>query len=188
VRIVDPATGAPLPPGGDGEICVRGPTLFSHYWRQEPGECVDPEGFFHTGDRGRLDDRGALHFLGRLKDVIKTAGVNVAAAEVEAALLEHPAVAAAHVVPVPDPARGENVAAFVVLGAPASIEELLAHCRGRLATYKVPHHLWVRRDDELPLKGSGKVDKPRLRAVAADLVAALRGGGGRSGSLPGAPA
>src|SRR6185503_7136971 len=98
VRICDPATGASLPPGAEGEICVRGPTLFAHYYRHEPAECFDAEGFFHTGDLGRLDERGALHFLGRLKDVVKTAGVNVAAAEVEAMLAEHPAVAAAYVV------------------------------------------------------------------------------------------
>src|SRR3989442_1018458 len=84
IRIVDPETGRTLPAGREGEICVRGPTLFAHYYRRPPPECFDAEGFFHTGDLGRLDERGALHFLGRLKDLIKTAGVNVAAAEVEA--------------------------------------------------------------------------------------------------------
>ena len=185
VRIADPGSGAPLPAGAEGEICVRGPTLFSHYYRQEPAECFDREGFFHTGDVGRLDDRGALHFLGRSKDVIKTAGVNVAAAEVEAVLGQHPAVGAAHVVGVPDPTRGENVAAFVVLARPVEAEELLAHCRARLASYKVPRHLWVRADGDLPLKGSGKVDKARLCAEAAALV---RSGGDRSGSPPARPA
>src|SRR5262249_58155898 len=108
VRIVDPESGRPVPVGREGEICVRGPTLLSRYWRHEPAECFDAEGFFHTGDLGRLDDDGALHFIGRLKDVVKTAGVNVAAAEVEAALLEHPAVTAAHVAGAADPKRGEN--------------------------------------------------------------------------------
>src|SRR5262249_32705808 len=121
-------------------------------------------------------ERGALHFLGRLKDVVKTAGVNVAAAEVEAVLLAHDAVAAAHVVGVPDPARGENVAAFVVPRGEVSIEDLLAHCRRGLASYKVPRHVWLRREDALPLKGSGKVDKSRLRAEAAALAGAGRGG------------
>src|SRR5439155_933610 len=86
--------GRTLPAGREGEIYVRGPTLFAHYYRHSPAECFDAEGFFHTGDLGQLDERGALHFRGRLKDVIKTAGVNVAAAEVEAALLAHPAVGA----------------------------------------------------------------------------------------------
>jgi fatty-acyl-CoA synthase len=183
VRICDPESGAPFPAGREGEIYLRGPRLFSHYYRREPAECFDAEGFYHTGDLGRLDEQGALHFLGRLKDVIKTAGVNVAAAEVEAVLLEHPAVGAAYVVGVPDPARGENVAAFVVAKGPLVADDVLAHCRARLASYKVPRHLWFRREDELALKGSGKADKARLREEAVRLV---RSGAGRSGS-PSAP-
>jgi acyl-CoA synthetase (AMP-forming)/AMP-acid ligase II len=172
VRICAPEDGRVLPPGEEGEICVRGPTLFSHYHRHEPVDCFDREGFFHTGDLGRLDERGALHFLGRIKDVIKSAGVNIAAAEVEATLLAHPAVAAAHVVGVPDATRGENVAAFVVLKAPVATGELLAFCRAELATFKVPRHLWVRREPELPQKASGKVDKSVLKAEAVRLMGA----------------
>jgi len=184
LRICDPESGAPLSPGREGEICVRGPTLFSHYYGQEPAECVDAEGFFHTGDLGRLDEHGALHFLGRIKDIIKTAGVNVAAAEVEATLVAHPAVGAAYVVGIPHPSRGENVAAFVVAKAPVGTEDLVAHCRERLASYKVPRHLWLRREEELPVKGSGKVDKSRLREEAARL---LRTDAARSGSPPAPP-
>jgi fatty-acyl-CoA synthase len=174
LRICDPETGAVLAAGRDGEICVRGVSLLAHYWRHEPADCFDADGFFHTGDLGRLDERGALHFLGRIKDVVKTAGVNVAAAEVESVLAAHPGVAAAHVVGVRDAARGENVAAFVVATGPLAVDELLAHCRTALASYKVPRHVWLRREDELPLKGSGKVDKARLREEAAALVAASR--------------
>src|SRR5438445_770868 len=103
------------------------------------------------------------------------------AAELEAALLAHPAVGAAHVVGVPDPARGENVAAFVVAKSAVAAEELLAHCRARLSSYKVPRHLWLRREDELPEKPSGKVDKAALRAEAARLV---RAGGDRPATPP----
>jgi acyl-CoA synthetase (AMP-forming)/AMP-acid ligase II len=170
VRICDPETGEPVAAGSPGEVCVRGPTLFSHYDGVAPGDCFDADGFFHTGDLGRLDDRGTLHFLGRIKDVIKTAGANVAAAEVEAALLRHPAVGAAHVVPVPAGARGEDVAAFVVAAGPVETAELVEHCRAELASFKVPRHLWLRREDELPLKSSGKVDKTVLRAEASRLV------------------
>jgi acyl-CoA synthetase (AMP-forming)/AMP-acid ligase II len=170
VRICDPETGEQLAVGAAGEICVRGPTLFSHYDGLSPSECFDAEGWFHTGDLGRLDERGTMHFLGRIKDVIKTAGANVAAAEVEATLLRHPAVGAAHVVPVPAGARGEDVAAFVVVSRPVEPAALLDHCRAELASYKVPRHLWLRREDELPLRGSGKVDKASLRAEAARLV------------------
>jgi acyl-CoA synthetase (AMP-forming)/AMP-acid ligase II len=170
VRICDPETGEQLAVGAAGEICVRGPTLFSHYDGLSPSECFDADGWFHTGDLGRLDERGTMHFLGRIKDVIKTAGANVAAAEVEATLLRHPAVGAAHVVPVPAGARGEDVAAFVVVSRPVEPAALLDHCRAELASYKVPRHLWLRREDELPLRGSGKVDNASLRAEAAQLV------------------
>ena len=171
LRICDPTTGAAVSPGVEGEICVRGPTLFVGYYRQDPTEGFDGDGFFHTGDLGRLDEHGALHFVGRLKDVIKSAGVNIAAAEIEAVLLAHPAVGAAHAVGVPDPLRGENVVAFVVLTAATTVAALLAYCRQELASYKVPRFLWLRTDDELPHQGSGKVDRPRLRAEAARLVA-----------------
>ncbi len=172
LRICDPESGEPITAGTAGEICVRGPTLFSHYDGLSPRDCFDADGYFHTGDLGRLDERGALHFLGRIKDVIKTAGANVAAAEVEATLLRHPDVGAAHVVPVPAGPRGEDVAAFVVAARPVESAALIEHCRAELASYKVPRHLWLRRENELPLRSSGKVDKALLRAEAARLVGA----------------
>ena len=162
--------------GETGELCVRGPTLFAGYYKEERTRTFDAEGFFHTGDLGWLDADGALHFVGRAKDVIKSAGANVAAAEVEAVLLAHPAVGAAYVVGVPDPARGENVAAFVVPKAAVSEADLLAHCRAQLASYKVPRHLWLRAEHELPQKGSGKADKTALRAEAARLAGVTDGG------------
>jgi acyl-CoA synthetase (AMP-forming)/AMP-acid ligase II len=172
VWICDPDSGVPVVTGAAGEICVRGQTLFSHYDGLSPDDCFDAHGFFHTGDLGRVDEKGTLHFLGRIKDVIKTAGANVAAAEVEAALLRHPAVGAAHVVPVPAGSRGEDVAAFVVVARPVEPAALVEHCRAELASYKVPRHLWLRRDDELPLRSSGKVDKAVLREEAARLAGA----------------
>lgn len=171
LRIVDPETGATLPPGRDGEICVRGPELLRGYHREPPGACFDVEGFFHTGDLGRVDADGALHFVGRLKDVIKTAGANVAAAEVEAVLLEHPDVAAAHAIGVPAAARGEDVTAFVVPKGDVDPDALIAHCRERLASYKVPRRIWLRSEEALPVKGSGKVDKAALRVEATGLTA-----------------
>jgi fatty-acyl-CoA synthase len=172
LRIVDPSTGVAVTTGADGEICVRGPELLSRYLGQSPAECVDADGFFHTGDLGHVDADGALHFVGRAKDVIKTAGANVAAAEVEAVLLEHADVAAAHAVGVPDASRGENVAAFVVVKRAVDVDVLLTHCRERLASYKVPRHLWLRAEDALPQKGSGKVDKAALRVEAVRLTGA----------------
>jgi fatty-acyl-CoA synthase len=188
LRIVDPETGAEGPPGAEGEICVRGPTLFAGYWRESPAASRDAEGFFHTGDLGRLDPDGALHFLGRLKDVVKVAGANVAAAEVEAVLATHPDVRAVHVVAVPDRARGEVVAAFVVPVGDADAAALVAHCRARLASYKVPRHVWLCADAALPLRPSGKVDKTALRVEAARRVASATDAGDRPPDPPRSPA
>ena len=171
MRIVDAENGTPLPPESEGEIVVRGPSLMRTYYKREPRTCFDDEGFFHTGDCGRLDAHGRLHFVGRLRDVIKTAGVSVAAAEVEGVLLQHPGVKVAHVVPVPHPSRGENIAAFVVRQHPeCTAADVQAHCQAALAAYKVPRHVFFLAEEELPILGSGKVDRQRLRAVAAELV------------------
>jgi acyl-CoA synthetase (AMP-forming)/AMP-acid ligase II len=168
VRIVEPGTSRVLAPGETGEILVKGPTLMEGYYKVPRAETFDPEGFFRTGDLGRLDPAGHLHFASRAKDVIKTAGVNVAAVEVEEALARHPAVQSAHVVGVSHPTRGENVAAFVVLrpGAAAGPEELRGFCREALASYKVPRHVFVIAEADLPLTASGRPEKAVLRRRA----------------------
>lgn len=171
-RIVDSDSGQSLPPGEEGELLVRGDSVMSHYYRVAPAHCFDAEGFFHTGDLARLDDDGLLHFIGRIKDVIKTAGVNVAAAEVEATLQQHPDVKVVCVTAVPHPTRGENVAAFVVRRDDRCSEaDLLSFCRDRLASYKVPRHIFFCRDGELPVLGSGKINKQAVRALAAARIA-----------------
>ena len=142
------------------------------YYRVPRDSAFDAAGFFHTGDLGYLDDAGCLHFASRLKDVIKTAGVNVAASEVEEALARHPAVKAAHVVGVPDTVRGENVAAFVVLNDAAGTtpDALQQHCRDALASYKVPRHVFVIDERDVPRTGTGKIAKPALRELAQRLL------------------
>jgi acyl-CoA synthetase (AMP-forming)/AMP-acid ligase II len=176
VRIVDAETRGVLAAGQVGEIHVRGPTLMEGYHRIARADTFDAAGFFATGDLGYVDAAGRLHFTGRFKDVIKTAGVNVAAREVEEALAGHPAVRSAHVVGVPDAERGETVAAFVVArpGMAPGGDELEAFCRQRLASYKVPRHVFVVRDDELPVTGSGKVEKQALRRAAEGRIKAAR--------------
>lgn len=170
IRIVDPS-GAPTPTGTDGEIVVRGSSVMRTYYKAPAHESFDADGFFHTGDCGHLDAQERLHFLGRIKDVIKTAGVNVAAAEVEAVLLTHPGVKVVHVVPVPHATRGENVAAFVVCSdRRTATADLLAHCAAQLATYKVPRYVFICEENDLPTLGSGKVDRQALRRRAAELA------------------
>jgi O-succinylbenzoic acid--CoA ligase len=142
-----PLPGVELSISADGEILARGEMV-------SPGALDPADGWLHTGDRGRLDDDGYLWVEGRLKDVIVTGGENVACAEVERALEEHPAVVEAAVVGLPDAEWGEVVTAFVVLDG--GIEpDLIAHCRERLAGYKVPRALHV--VDALPRNAAGKL-------------------------------
>jgi fatty-acyl-CoA synthase len=136
------------------------------YYKVPRASVFDANGFFKTGDLGYLDETGCLHFANRLKDVIKTAGVNVAASEVEAALARHPGVKAAHVVGVPDAVRGENIAAFVVLTSSGSAtpDELRAFCRESLASYKVPRHVFVIDEAAVPRTGTGRSRRTRSSA------------------------
>ena len=168
LKIVTPETRQPVARGETGEILVKGPTLMEGYYKMPRGRSFDAEGFFKTGDLGAVDESGYLHFAARLKDVIKTAGINVASVEVEEALMRHEAVEAAYVVGVADSVRGENIAAFVVLrdGHQATADALRELCRGSLASYKVPRHVFTIAASAVPRTGSGKVEKAALRREA----------------------
>jgi fatty-acyl-CoA synthase len=174
LRIVDPETGADLPAGTDGEILMRGPMRFVRY-HDDPENtalAIDDDGWFHSGDLGRLDEDGRIAFVGRLKDMLKVGGENVAAAEVETFLLTHPDVEIAQVVSAPDARYAEVPAAFVQLRAGSTVgeQELIDHCLGRIATFKVPRY--VRFVDEWPMSGT-KIQKFRLRErIASELAAA----------------
>jgi O-succinylbenzoic acid--CoA ligase len=136
----------------EGELLVRGPMV-------APG-AIAADGWLHTGDRGHVDPDGTLHVEGRIKDTIVTGGENVAAAEVEEALLAHPAVEDAAVVGRPDEEWGETVVAYVVATDGVTDAQLVAHCRERLAGYKVPRA--IERVGEIPRTESGKALKGRL--------------------------
>ena len=140
----------------DGQMWLRGPGMMDGYLGH-PDPFVD--GWFPTGDLARLDDQGRVYLTGRLKDMIRRSGENIAAREVEDVLLAHPAVRLAAVVGVPDEIRGEEVKAYVVAPG-ASAEELTAWAEERLASFKVPR-LWEFRD-ELPLTASHRVEKAKL--------------------------
>jgi O-succinylbenzoic acid--CoA ligase len=153
----------------DGEICVRGPSVSPGYLHQPASPAspanstsVEADGWLHTGDLGRLDAEGYLYVLDRRDDLIVSGGENVYPAEVEAALLAHPAVADAGVVGMPDAAWGRSVLAFVVLEpqSRATAQELIAFSRERLAAYKVPRRLEFRA--ALPRNAAGKLLRREL--------------------------
>ncbi|MFO1162216.1 MAG: AMP-binding protein [Reyranellaceae bacterium] len=166
IRAVDPVTRQVLPQGEVGELAVSGRITPGYYRAPEANaEAFDSDGFFLTGDLGSIEADGRVRFRGRLKEMIKTGGVNVAPLEVEHVLMQHPDVVQAYVVGVPDKVKGEAVAAAVELraGAAGDTAPLLAFCRERLASYKVPTRLVVRDASEFPRTATGKIHKPGLR-------------------------
>jgi acyl-CoA synthetase (AMP-forming)/AMP-acid ligase II len=159
--------GAALPPGERGEVVLRGPKVFKGYWRDAKAtDAAFAGGWFHTGDIGVRDEDGYLYIVDRLKDMILSGGENVAGSEVERVLYEHGAVLEAAVVGRPDDRWGEVPIAFVVLrpSTTATSDELIEHCRGQLARFKVPKE--IRFLEALPRNPSGKVLKRELREVS----------------------
>jgi fatty-acyl-CoA synthase len=164
VALADPASGALIDGRGSGELVVRGPGVFAGYWRDPEGtRAAVRDGWLHTGDIAERDTEGFYRIRDRLKDMYISGGENVYPAEVEAALHEHPAVADAAVIGVPDERWGEVGLAIVVPRPGATVDEqdLLAHCRGRLAAFKAPHAVHVA--EALPRSASGKLLKRELR-------------------------
>ena len=173
-RIVDPATGQECPTGEQGEVWVRGYSLMTGLYKVERADAFTPDGWYRTGDGGYFDADGYFYFTGRMGDLIKSSGMNIAPREVELALEEADGVAHAFVCGIPHPDRLEDVAAAVVLrpGAPLTPEDLTAHARQRLASYKVPRHLAVyTTPDELPWLDSGKIDRIGVQRILTDRFA-----------------
>ncbi|MBX6377268.1 MAG: long-chain-fatty-acid--CoA ligase [Clostridia bacterium] len=167
ILILDPDTGEVLPPRQIGEICVRHPRPMKGYWNNPEATAeVLRGGLVHTRDLGYLDEDGYLYIVDRLTDMIIYGGFNIYPKEVELVLLSHPAVSEAAVVGLSHPTKGQVPCAYVSLkeGAQATREELLAHCRQRLAPYKVPRELHF--VDEFPRTATGKIRKVDLRAQA----------------------
>ncbi|MER5544275.1 long-chain-fatty-acid--CoA ligase [Streptomyces sp. NPDC002586] len=164
VRLLDD-NGRDVAPGEVGELAVRGPNLMKGYWhRPEETAATVPDGWLRTGDMARRDEDGYLYIVDRKKDLIIRGGYNVYPREIEEVLHEHPAVALAAVLGVPDERLGEEVAAAVVLrpGAEADTEELREFVRDRVAAYKYPRRLWL--TDALPMGPSGKILKREISA------------------------
>jgi acyl-CoA synthetase (AMP-forming)/AMP-acid ligase II len=165
VRVVDD-DGAAVAPGDTGEIHVRGAQVSGEYVGQGSGR--DDEGWLHTGDRGHVDHDGYVFVEGRGDDTIIRGGENIAAAEIEDALMRHPAVDGAAAVGLPDEEWGERVAVMVSLraGASADPEELRSWVREHLGSLKAPEFVEVR--DELPQTATGKILRRQVRADLAE--------------------
>lgn len=158
-----PCDGLEVRIADDGEVLVRGYSVMLGYLDDPAAtaEAIDPDGWLHTGDLGTLDEQGRLKIVGRKKDMFVVGGFNAYPAEIEGFLHQHPAVAQAAVVGVPDARLGQVGKAFVVRHGPVSADELIAWSRERMAGYKVPRSVEFR--EELPIGATGKVLKDQLR-------------------------
>jgi long-chain acyl-CoA synthetase len=170
MRVVD-ENGQELPPGTVGEIAIRGDNLMKGYWgREEATAEAIPDGWFRSGDLGRVDADGFFFIVDRKKELIIRGGYNVYPREIEEVLYEHPAIVEAAVIGVPDDSLGEEVGAAVVLkpSAIATVEEILEFVKAQVAAYKYPRHIWVL--PALPKGPTGKVLKREIRPPVSEVA------------------
>ncbi|WP_431233751.1 class I adenylate-forming enzyme family protein [Mycolicibacterium psychrotolerans] len=151
----------------DGELWIRGRYLMQGYYKRSREECFDADGWFHTGDLVRTDADGFFYFLGRRGSMIKTAGANVFPAEVETAITRVTGGLVAHVIGIPDPERGQIVAAAVVTADAEAFDtdSVRQNLKAELSSFKIPRRVVALTPDQLPLMASGKIDVHRLREL-----------------------
>jgi fatty-acyl-CoA synthase len=173
-KIIDPLTGETLRIGERGEMCVKGPTMMIGYLGIPLDETLDSEGYLRTGDGGWFDDRGRLHWEGRLNDIIKTGGANVSPVEIDTVMKKMPGVKAVQSVGVPHELLGELVVACIVPHDGAGLTEaaVQGYAKETLASYKVPRRVLFFAEEDLELTGSAKIKTADLRKMAAERLAA----------------
>jgi len=171
VAIIDPDTGEHLGPGKHGELCCRGHNVMKGYYKmpEETSKAIDKDGWLHSGDIGMVDEDGYFSVTGRLKDMIIRGGENIYPKEVEDFIYHLEGVQDVQVVGVPSVKYGELPAAFVILrpGTTMAAQDVMDHCRGQIAFYKVPK--FVHFLEEFPMTASGKIMKVELRKLGAKL-------------------
>lgn len=171
MRLVDPDTNIPVPAGAQGEICCRGYNVMKGYYNmpEATAQAIDAEGWLHSGDLGVVDDDGYLSITGRHKDMIIRGGENVYPREIEEFLYKMPGIQDVQVVGVASRKYGEEVGAFIVLkrGFNLTPEDVKDFCRGKISRYKIPKY--VSFIEHLPMTASGKIQKYKLREMAAEL-------------------
>lgn len=167
-KIVDPETGQVCPRDTPGELCTRGYLVMLEYWNNPEAteEAIDRAGWMHTGDLAVMREDGYVNIVGRIKDMIIRGGENIYPREIEEFLYGHPKIAEVQVIGVPDMKYGEAVCAWVQLkeGATATVEEIQEHCRGKIATYKIPYY--IRFTDQFPMTVTGKIQKFKMRETS----------------------
>ncbi|MGG1686349.1 AMP-binding protein [Pseudalkalibacillus sp. NRS-1564] len=170
VKIVDPVSGLEVPSGEAGELCTRGYHVMRGYYNmpEATNQVIDEEGWLHTGDIAKMDSEGYVEITGRLKDMIIRGGENVYPREIEEFLYTHSSVQDVQVIGVPDEKYGEKVVACIQLKEKGAVNasDILLYCKGKIARYKVPAHVFF--VDEYPMTASGKIQKYKLRESAVE--------------------
>ncbi|MBT3448514.1 MAG: AMP-binding protein [Bacteroidetes Order II. Incertae sedis bacterium] len=170
VKIVDPGLGVTMPFGEVGEICFRGYHVMKGYYNNEEAtrQAIDENGWLHSGDLGTMDSDGYVKITGRLKDMVIRGGENIYPRELEDFLFTHPKVAEVAVFGIPDERLGEDVMAWVVPhdGDRITVEEIKEFCKGHLAHFKIPRHIWFVAREDYPMTVTGKIQKFKMRDIA----------------------
>jgi fatty-acyl-CoA synthase len=173
LEILDPKTGAILPPGVEGEICTReafpgSQHMKGYYKKPELTAETIKDGWLHSGDLGLMNEDGYVYLTGRIKEMFIVGGFNVSPPEIENYILKHPKVAGVAVAGVPDKRLGEVGAVFIKLkkGEKATQDEIIGFCKGNIADIKVPRYVFF--VDEFPMNPQGKVQKFKLREKAIE--------------------
>ncbi len=168
VKIVDATTGRIVPRGTPGELCTRGYSVMLGYWNDPKAtrEAIDDGHWMHTGDLATMDEQGYVNIVGRIKDMVLRGGENIFPREVEEFLYTVPGISDVQVIGVPDAKYGEELMAWVKLRPGTSLtgDEIRAHCKGKIATYKIPRY--YKFVDSFPMTISGKVQKYKMREAA----------------------
>ncbi len=162
-----PAPGFETKVDDNGELCIRGPFVMQCYYKRSREECFDADGWFHTGDLVRIDRDGFVYFVGRLGSMIKTAGANVAPAEVERAIAKATGQTA-YVLGIPDAARGQQVVAVIATDGDVDLPALRHELEQEISAYKIPRRIVAVAPAQIPVLSSGKVDMSRLATVFDD--------------------
>lgn len=172
LKIIDPMTGAVLPRGERGELCIKGPTLMMGYINKKRDEAFDEEGYYHTGDGGYVDEVGRLYWEGRLTEIIKTGGANISPLEIDAVLVLYPGAKRVQTVGIPHDTLGEMAVGCIVPhdGVKIAEEDLRAFLKEKLASFKIPRRFLFLNEDEMAVTGNGKVKSDELRKLAVERI------------------